>query len=57
MAAKVGLYFYCPRRSNWAVYRYDSVTEKGSTAYKVCTFFTKREASDYVYLKNGWTKK
>jgi hypothetical protein len=57
MKAVVGQYHYTPRGRNWAVYIWDMVSETGATANKVCEFFTKKEASDYVYEKNGWTKK
>ena len=57
MKARIGLYFYCPRGKNWTVYCYDRVTETGDSAYKVETFFTKTEASAFVYEKNSWNKR
>lgn len=56
MRAKVGMYCYEKRGANWAVYIYTSVKDNSSTASKVCTFFTKEEASTYVYKMNGWNK-
>lgn len=56
MKAKLGLYFYCPRGFNWAVYCYDHVTATGASATKITSFDTKKEASAYVYQMNGWNK-
>ena len=57
MKAVLGQYFYTPRGNSFAVYVWDMVSETGGSANKVCSFFTKKEASDFVYEKNGWTKK
>lgn len=57
MKAKVGQYYYTPRGHFFRIYRYDSVTDTGSTASPVQEeplFSDREQARKRVYELNGW---
>lgn len=54
MKAEVGKYKFGRHRSMWAIWQWDSVTEKGSTARFVKDVRTYEEAVTEVYRLNGW---
>lgn len=54
MKAEVGKYKFGRHRSMWAIWQWDSVTEKGSTARFVKDVKTYEEAVNEVYRLNGW---
>lgn len=57
MKAKVGQYYYTPRGRFFRIYRYDSVTDTGSTASPVQAeplFSDREQARKRVYELNGW---
>lgn len=62
MKPETGMCYYAPRGRGFRIYRYDSVTEHGSTASPLRdepTYYDREEARKRVYELNGWrhTKK
>lgn len=57
MKANIGQYFYAPSGRAFRIYRYDSVTDKGTVASPVQDepyYYDREEARKRVYQLNGW---
>lgn len=60
MRPKVGQYYYAPYGRGFRIYRYDSVTENGSSASPVNSepiYYNQEDARKRVYELNGWRLK
>lgn len=62
MKPKIGMCYYAPRGRGFRIYRYDSVTEQGSTASPLRDepiYYDREKVRKRVYELNGWryTKK
>lgn len=57
MKAKTGMYFYARCGRGFQIYRYDSVTERGTAASPLRGephYYNREEARKRVYELNGW---
>lgn len=55
--AKVGRYFYCMHRGFFAVYMWDYVSNRSTSATFVEDYLTREDARNKVFELNGWTRK
>lgn len=58
MKPKVGLYHFVHRGDGIRIYRYDSVSVRGTSSTPVpgeATYFDQEQARKRVYELNGWT--
>ena len=54
MKAQVGKYTFGRHRNHWGIWRYDWVSEIGTSATFIKNVFTYEEAVREVYRLNGW---